>query len=594
MLHHGLATVTEQDRSSGLFRPSRLIDVAPQELSDCRLVITSESPATSHSPYMTLSYCWGAGTEAEGQFRTENWSLQDRLSGFSLSSVSPVVRDAVEVVRSLGVRYLWVDALCIIQGDKTDWERESAQMSSIFHNATATICAGASDSHRQGFLNRTSPYTRVNFRSKIDQTVVGTYNIRWYAVQDVSYLAGSELTHHDYYFCRWGKRGWTFQEQTLSSCVMLFGRGKLHVLTDGYIWSENEDKKEGRYELPCTNSKIRERESRYMSGWLSLMRDYSGRELSVLSDKLPAVAGLARIASEDNPDQYLAGLRRQHMHRDLIWGLDRLPLVGVNLTKESVLASLDSPATYIAPSWSWASRNHAFIDGYQLSRLIFDTPPFKLKHFRSEHTEISAWTSIEGSNPYGEVSDGEILLKAAVVPVPGPQAQSKIMPIIYTASNANGTLATVMLDWSNNGEDEQSDNLELVLVGSCRWKDGYQHKHSFPGNNEHKDSEESPRGQIGVDAATGEHDGSWDGGPASPGEPAAIVWATDEAADEADVSSSNLPTDCDAGRIAYGIVIHPSREPGKYLRVGVFASLPEGNGGLAYFRRQEARTVTII
>lgn len=84
-----------------------------------RLVITQNilrSPGSVLADYATLSYCWGDPAIAATRFVTNSSNLTDRCRGFPVSSLSQVVQDAVATSRALSIRYLWVDALCILQG----------------------------------------------------------------------------------------------------------------------------------------------------------------------------------------------------------------------------------------------------------------------------------------------------------------------------------------------------------------------------------------------------------------------------------------------------------------------------------------------
>jgi hypothetical protein len=77
----------------------------------------------SQARYAALSYCWGTSTP----FTTQIESYKDRLQGFTLDDLPKTVRDAVVVTPMLGLQFLWVDALCIVQGDSSDWQRESSK-----------------------------------------------------------------------------------------------------------------------------------------------------------------------------------------------------------------------------------------------------------------------------------------------------------------------------------------------------------------------------------------------------------------------------------------------------------------------------------
>jgi hypothetical protein len=44
-------------------------------------------------------------------------------------------KDAIALTHALGISFLWIDSLCIIQDDAADWEAESGNMASIYENS---------------------------------------------------------------------------------------------------------------------------------------------------------------------------------------------------------------------------------------------------------------------------------------------------------------------------------------------------------------------------------------------------------------------------------------------------------------------------
>ena len=95
----------------------------------------------------TLSHCWGGRTPimitmANYQRHTNNIPLPPLKTSI----------DAVLVVRALGVQYLWIDSLCIIQGSSRDWSEQAPQMASTYGNAYCTISADAAENSSDGFV----------------------------------------------------------------------------------------------------------------------------------------------------------------------------------------------------------------------------------------------------------------------------------------------------------------------------------------------------------------------------------------------------------------------------------------------------------
>jgi Heterokaryon incompatibility protein (HET) len=89
---------------------------------------------------VTLSHCWGSATPATT--KTENLSAHCRHT--ILRDLPPLHRDAVEITRRLGHRYLWIDSLCILQDSIPDWRSESAEIGAIYRNAVLNISTDAS------------------------------------------------------------------------------------------------------------------------------------------------------------------------------------------------------------------------------------------------------------------------------------------------------------------------------------------------------------------------------------------------------------------------------------------------------------------
>ncbi|KAK3316863.1 heterokaryon incompatibility protein-domain-containing protein, partial [Apodospora peruviana] len=107
--------------------------------------------------YCALSYCWGPkGGKSHMLTTTEN--VDHHLSnGMEVSRLPKTFQDAVVITRELGVRYLWIDALCIIQGDKADWAAESARMADVYGNAYLVIAASGAADPCEGSFSRRLP-----------------------------------------------------------------------------------------------------------------------------------------------------------------------------------------------------------------------------------------------------------------------------------------------------------------------------------------------------------------------------------------------------------------------------------------------------
>ncbi|KAI1476512.1 HET-domain-containing protein [Daldinia eschscholtzii] len=642
---------------NGATYPTRLINVGAEGANFCQLVETKSDPVFSQSTdiqYATLSYCWGPPAESSRQFKTETSSLGERMRGFGVDQASPILQDAIRVTRALGIRYLWVDAVCIIQDDKQDWYRESSQISLIFQNSTLTICTPASSSCQEGFLKRNWTTTRIGFQSSINEAVSGSYTLRLVGEVNDYFHATSDGMSHALIYSPWAMRGWILQEYELSQRALVFANTKLHVITEHGVQSEaNEtvDTSEctrGTSFLPGSRNEL----NRYLN-FLSLVENYSTMKLTHRSDKFPAISGLSRRLFSGGA--YHAG----HMlpHIDLFW-TSELRHPADRITREALAEGLKSQDPYVAPSWSWASRNHPVNFGDGRLRLVSQESDFP--NIRTECRVVDAKTLIIGVDSFGGIKNGELTLDGVVVPLishdqllgtvdgtfvqllAGVDGNSRVCRLIEDGQY----IADLSFDWNEMHAGESFDDLSLVLIGSRNIKGlscellKLVYEHEMVDEPEKEVFEE-----IDTDMPTFIVKGRPDA-PSLRGE--RVIYRTyyyhghdgeeeeEEEEDKGDQTTqdrllcdlcqdhtmgivdgkvidagreyqrhvsevyhgrrkqSQLSDEDDDERYAYGIIIQSIPESGKYFRVGVFLSVPRERGGLKYFRDKPTRTVEII
>ena len=101
------------------------------------------------------------------------------MAGIPLESVSKTLREAVITARGLDIRFLWVDSLCIIQEDMSDWVHEATLMVHTYQGPTPKIAAAeAKDGTEDCFLPRqaSSCLVRMPYRGRW-----GVQRARFYA-----------------------------------------------------------------------------------------------------------------------------------------------------------------------------------------------------------------------------------------------------------------------------------------------------------------------------------------------------------------------------------------------------------------------------
>lgn len=116
--------------------PTRVIDVGSSDGGTVPRICETNGVT---GDYIALSHCWGGGQP----LKTTKENISSMKTGIPWAKLPNTFQDAITVTRRLGLRYLWIDSLCIVQDDAQDWEREAANMAVIFESAYLTIAATA-------------------------------------------------------------------------------------------------------------------------------------------------------------------------------------------------------------------------------------------------------------------------------------------------------------------------------------------------------------------------------------------------------------------------------------------------------------------
>lgn len=254
--------------------PARFLDLGNDNL---RLVDAVEARQScpralaGDLQYTALSHCWGQKATV---MTTTVSNFTSMCSSIPFESLPKTFRDAITITRRLGLRFMWIDSLCIVQDDKGDWEKEAARMAQIYQNAFLTIAATrAPDSDGGCFFSMSeTPYLwrRLNGQSRWDAK--GRHGLvervqhpmlwkphlasrgagssrfaRWFAVRpshDIRELAGSgnrgdgvkDIIAAGYPLL---SRAWVFQERLLSPKVVHFGLTQLAWECRGAFWAQS-------------------------------------------------------------------------------------------------------------------------------------------------------------------------------------------------------------------------------------------------------------------------------------------------------------------------------------------------------------------
>jgi hypothetical protein len=386
--------------------PTRVVYVGTNDGQDPPRLHSSNGEIAG---YVALSYCWGGPQ----RHRTERNRIQRHVHALPMEGLPKSLQDAILLTRVLGIQYIWIDSLCIIQDCDEDRDREMARMANIYKNAIFTISAGRAKSCDEGFLGVQDK--RV---SSLQMSIKLPMNCLNGAVGSVLLYPSRKQSRGDDRPI--DKRAWTYQEKLLS-------RRMVNFLDDAVEWTgpncEMSDDQMGNYELGATDRTYLNLTKLFGSlsngirilylvleyghlapegledlpiYWWTAVYEYTHGSLSNLDDKLPAIAGVASEFHNLNGDGYIAGLWMSHLTKDLQWRC------GKSLEEESNnIGSKD--LKYDPPTWTWASVHECVIFG-----------PSKEYGLDSDRVEIidCKVNLVSPSAPFGCVNGGELRLCA--------------------------------------------------------------------------------------------------------------------------------------------------------------------------------------
>ncbi|KAK7992092.1 heterokaryon incompatibility protein-domain-containing protein [Apiospora saccharicola] len=335
--HHTLCQAS-QDREL----PSRLLDVDTGS-KGVRLVGTAGLPAGT--AYATLSHVWGNPQTTAPFLVTTLETVSLDKGSIQFGALPHTFRDAVEVTRALGLRYVWIDSLCIIQDSPDDWHREAPRMAKIYSNAYVTIVATSATSAHDGFLKRSAPEVPP---AKIPYCIsTESSNEAGYCYLQIKY---SPSLYHEPTMnleqVHWNSRGWTFQERILSRRLIHFTKDLIFIECWSGDWAEDNRLPGDFYSrMPWLggDKKYSEDPADLLSSWYSIVESYTFRFLTREQDKLHALAGVIERVSKATGYTNVAGLWEEDLANGLSWTTQSYGLRGRRLTNPQ------------GPTWSWAS-----------------------------------------------------------------------------------------------------------------------------------------------------------------------------------------------------------------------------------------------
>ena len=314
--------------------------------------------------YCALSYCWGGDQdhktllECYEQYKTE----------LPYSDLPKTITDAFQVTRSMGLQYIWIDSLCIIQDSNEDKQREIAEMMHIFQNTQLTFSAASASGVTNGFLqtNFNDPSIGAFYHPlRMDEETMGSILISDMSSSFAAVGARQQAVN---------QRGWTLQEALLTPRLLIFTN--IHMVwkcQSGYqpdFAASSRDSRERREgispwdhwaslcgyyftrlneidetstpESPQTGEAFDSCNHALYSVWHIVLGEYKTRHLTVENDRLPAISAIAQSFASHFKSKCYAGLWERFLVHDLMW--------------ENWLSDPDVTKSG-SPSWSWVTMN---------------------------------------------------------------------------------------------------------------------------------------------------------------------------------------------------------------------------------------------
>ncbi|KAF2248862.1 HET-domain-containing protein [Trematosphaeria pertusa] len=424
---HKHSTCPKPDPETPL--PTRVIDLGPSDASIEPYLLHSNG---KKGLYVALSHCWGGKVPLTTTIST----LEERIRSIPLRTLPKTFQEAAIATRRLGLRYLWIDSLCILQDSKRDWEKESAVMGDIYASSFLTIAArGAVNSADGLFILREPepPSCRLPYACG-KHSLSGSMYIRSPAFQ-TERLRDTPLD----------TRGWVLQERLLSPRILYYGRQQLY-----WECAESTFRQDGKgadvtagdlrtadfkqsldfngplpfneaafaRTYPASDQAKAKKQARLIQ-WYNVVTEYSRRDLTYQSDKLPALSGIAKAFQKNTGYTYLAGLWKEDLIAGIAWYMPQPSNEVTSLT---------------LPSWTWARLKGNV-------RFWSEVPglPLRILDGSCDLVRVT-YTLAGGLNPYGDIGDAELQICGRLIEAtyrPPQSAEEEFPTTVFAMGGAS-------------------------------------------------------------------------------------------------------------------------------------------------------------
>lgn len=311
--------------------PDRAIWIEANNASHIQLL----EPKNIYAKYIALSYCWGP--VGPNTYLTNAHNLNAMKAGIGFNDLPPLFQDVIDTARALGIEYIWIDRLCIIQGDDKDFHSQALKMGEIYGNATLTIAAASATTENDRILvPRDDKWLAANPEMNING--IGSLNV---GIRQRSHALGKEVSGGDY--GKMSTRAWIWQERLLAARTVFFTPAALKFECRCHsIW-------EGFHKGCIGHSWSAQLDNMTHLAWTSFVEEYMGRDITRPSDRLPAMNAVMKRIESSTGWLPFWGLWANALIESLGWEAKEGGQGGNHKCQMN-------PGHY-APTWSWASVN---------------------------------------------------------------------------------------------------------------------------------------------------------------------------------------------------------------------------------------------
>jgi len=462
--------------------PTRLIDVGhgSGSAADQAVYLRATSTMTLDElegdvRYIALSHPWGDRRNNNHFCTTHDNYFARTRDGICVDDLPESLGDAVQVTRMLGVRYLWIDTICIIQGPDGDFNTEATRMETVFSlaycvitasRATGTSSGFLSGRDRRDFVDMPFPFPRRSSSSKMKSSRTHSNDAK-----DIPTLYICEAIddfQNDVIEGALNKRGWVLQERALARRTIYFTQTQTYFECGAGVRSEtlarmtnNQAAFLGDPNFPAVA--VQSSKGARIRLYESLYKTYSALDFTRAYDRPVGIAGLEqRLVRAFNIHGGYGVFDGPFFGRSVLWKRDET-VAGNREMRPIVFPPRDRRSFYV-PTWSWM----AYEGVISFMELPFDGVEWQTG---DEEGILSPWAPTTSSNSghrAGSIDDTDNAVwhtgKSRETAILRARARELALPLSEAQEGmvwdvSGGPLA------QNTTEDEAELEIRCVIIG---------------------------------------------------------------------------------------------------------------------------------